>query len=401
VISVEEAVSFIQKDVSLEFSVEKKLIDLSGQRLAQNIYGERNQPPFDRVAMDGIAINLAAWKKEELDQALLIITGIQQAGEERLELSDKFGAIEVMTGAPLPTGCDCVIRYEDISIENEAVKLADNLNLKHMQNVHREGSDFKEGELILKQNIVLDGPKIAAIASQGLSSVKVIEFPKVAIVSTGNELIDPGKKIKDYQIRKSNSFAIQGLLNSFGFSSENISTFHLEDNKEIIHKYLVNIFAQHDLVILTGGISMGKFDFLPSVFNGLEVNTVFHKITQKPGKPMLYGRGKGGQYIFSLPGNPVSSLICLRKYLIEAFVKPESKNAVLTKKVEFKKKMTYFLPVTITYDPKGRTLATPVEGNGSGDYIMLSKSDGFIELNKESDEFFPEEIYPVYMWRDL
>jgi molybdopterin molybdotransferase len=367
---------------------------------SQEIYAERDQPPFDRVTMDGIAVFWA-------NQKSFLIENIQRAGEAAKLLSNKSNAIEAMTGSCLPIGCDTVIPYEHIKIDNNIATISEDFSVKKKQNIHAKGKDYKKGELVLPANSFVHSPVMAVVTSQGITKLKVSNFPKIAIISTGDELIDPGKLIEDFQIRKSNPYSLSSELESFGIPKESIDLFHINDDKNILIEKFKKILEEYKILIISGGVSKGKFDFVHSIMNDIKVKTIFHKIKQKPGKPMLFGTGESGQCIFGLPGNPVSSLICLRRYIVEAFKAKLNLNqsgqqhAILTQKIEFKKKLTMFIPVTIEYNSQGQTLATPVKGNGSGDFYSLAKTDGFLELSEEKEVFLSGDAYPIYLWSGM
>lgn len=396
-IEVNTAMDLINKYL-FNLSIEILSINsVNRKMLAQEIYAERDQPPFDRVTMDGIAV---FWD----NQKGFLIENIQKAGEAAKSLSSNNNAIEAMTGSCVPIGCDTIIPYEHIKINKNIATILEGFPVNKQQNIHAKGKDYKKGELVLPLNTFVHSPVMAVASSQGITKLKVNTFPKIAIISTGDELIEPGELIKDFQIRRSNPYALSAELESFGVPKESINLFHINDDKNILIKKLKAILDEYKILIISGGVSIGKFDFVHSIMNDLNIKTIFHKVKQKPGKPMLFGTGENGQSIFGLPGNPVSSLICLRRYIIEAFKKKLNLNqschqhAILTQKIEFKKELTMFAPVSIEYNSQGQTLATPIKGNGSGDFYSLAKTDGFIELPGETKTFLPGDAYPIYLW---
>lgn len=374
-------------------------IDLAhGKVLQEEILAERNQPPFDRVCMDGIGIAFDHYNP--LGPSFLI-EDVQKAGSPQKKLTNPKNCLEVMTGAPLPTGLDTVIRYEDIIIKDGIATLRDNVSLSQKQNIHFEGSDHSKGELLLKKNVLLDSPHIGILSSEGKHQVQVSKTPKIAIISTGDELVDIDQSPLPHQIRRSNSYTLKAELQNFGFLDT--TTFHLKDNKEALFNSLEKILSEFSYVILSGGVSMGKFDFIPSVLSDLEVKKVFHKVAQRPGKPFWFGQGKENQLVFGLPGNPVSCLVNLRKYIIPALFKSlglEKKvsYAILNEEISFKKPLTYFPAVKTYFSEDGRQIACPIKSNGSGDYFSLHKSHGILELEAEKEIFKKGEAYPFYRW---
>ncbi len=229
-----------------------------GQTLRQDIYAERDNPPFDRVCMDGIALRSAALSRGLRTYAL---EATQQAGAPALTLSNPDGAIEVMTGAILPLGTDCVIPVEEYDLADKLVSLKSEAVGKPDRNVQRRGSDGRPGAPMLRAGTRLGAPEIAVIASAGLAAVSVSRHPRIMVVSTGDELIEPGQPIAPHQVRRSNAYAIAASLRGHGF--EQVKNDHLLDNEQMLRERLAEHLAQSDTVILSGGVSKGKYDFVP------------------------------------------------------------------------------------------------------------------------------------------
>ncbi|MBL6991423.1 MAG: molybdopterin molybdotransferase MoeA [Bacteriovoracaceae bacterium] len=365
--------------------------------LAEDLLSGRDQPPFDRCAMDGIAINRASNKRS------FKIEGIQPAGTPQKSLQNSNNCLEVMTGAVLPKGCDCVIKYEDLRISGDTATLINHKNdLPVMQNVHLQGSDYKKGQHILTKHTIIRSPEVAVLASNGKKEVMVKSFPKIAIVSTGDEVVDLDVTMQPHQIRNSNSYAIQSELNSFGIFD--VDLFHLKDEAKSLMKYLDMILDEFSLVILTGGVSMGKYDLIPNTLTDLGVKNIFYKVSHRPGKPLWYGVKDSVTSIFALPGNPCASIISLRRFVIPVIFKSMSlkQNLVEHVKLErdyvYKKEFTFYLPVGLKYNEQKELLAVPVQTNGSGDFFSLTRSDGFLELPKNESRFFKGTAYPFYRW---
>jgi molybdopterin molybdotransferase len=394
-ITVEEAQKIII-DTTSRAKTQKVPISQSNQRvLAEDIYASRNQPPFDRVTMDGIAINSESMTTE------YIIQGVQAAGQPQLELINKSMCIEVMTGAVLPQNTDCVIPYENIKIERDTkTAKVDIEDIISMNNIHKQSSDYKEGDLLVKTGTVITSPVCAVIASQGNSSVTVYKLPTIAIISTGSELIDLDQQVLPYQIFMSNSYAIESELKRFGIN--NIKKIHIPDNKKETESQIQEALNEFDIIILTGGVSKGKFDYIPDTLTELGVKRNFHKVSQKPGKPMWYGT-KENKQVFALPGNPASCLVCLRRYVIPALEKQTNKKSAptfcrLKKQITFKKNFTLFAAVKAEFNTNGNLEAEPVINNGSGDFYAVGQSTGFIELPPDQEIFSKDEIFPYYSW---
>jgi molybdopterin molybdotransferase len=247
---------------------------------------------------------------------------------------------------------------------------------------------------------------IGILASSGISKVTVIRHPRIAIVSTGDELVDVHEMPLDHQIRRSNLYALNALLKSFGFNS--IELVHLPDDPKMIFDHLENLMKSVDVLILSGGVSEGKFDFIPQTLTELNVREVFHNVSQRPGKPLLFGKfgNKSEKMVFALPGNPVSCLVCLRRYFIEAsfgMINPNNslaQSVILGEKIEVKGDRVFFQAVKL-HNIEGRIIAKKITGNGSGDYLTLKDSDGFVELDPKNSPFKESQVVKFYSWSKM
>ena len=370
-----------------------------GGVLRENIYAERDQPPFDRVTMDGIAGDSETWR-QGLNK--LRIQATQAAGSPPLKLLNKTNAIEVMTGAILPVGCDCVIPVEQIDMADGFASLKATAVTTPYHNVHRRGADSRQGALVLESGTLLRAPEIAVAASAGMARVRVSSQPAVMVVSTGDELIEPGDPIADYQVRRSNAYAVAATLRQRGFAR--IGDDHIRDDERMLSERLALHLTTHEVLVLSGGVSMGRYDLVPKVLQALGVQEIFHHVAQRPGKPMWFGVGPQGQAVFGLPGNPVSTLVCLIRYVIPAMgaamgrKREEAERLALAAPVTFQAPLTYFLPVTVHHDDWGRPWANPHPPNGSGDFLSLAGTDGFVELPPGPNTYLKGFVTSVYRW---
>jgi molybdopterin molybdotransferase len=368
-----------------------------GRVLAEPITADRNFPPFHRVAMDGIAIDFKTWKS---GRKSFTIEAVQAAGEQQKKLTDINHCIEVMTGAVLPEGTDAVIRYEDISITNGVAELLID-NILQFQNVHREGQDAKQAEVLLEPGLIISPAEIALLASVGKSNVKARTYPRAAIISTGDELVAVEDVPKPFQIRRSNSYALLAGMKKIGWEG---TQHHIRDEKEILSRTLTKIVSENDVIILSGGVSKGKFDFLPEVLEQIGIQKHFHQVSQRPGKPFWFGASAEGKIVFALPGNPVSTFMCFHR-----FIKPwlyrslgitfEPIQAILAEDFTFEPKLTYFLQVAVKNEA-GKLMAYPDAGGGSGDFANLKEVNGFLELPAGKSTFKAGEVFPFIPFRD-
>jgi molybdopterin molybdotransferase len=370
-----------------------------GRVLRQAVHAERDQPPFNRVTMDGIAVAydaLAGGRRRFVIQARL------HAGEPALALAGPDRCIEVMTGAVLPPIADCVIPVERISVRDGIAEVEAGYRAERRQFVHARGSDHAAGTELLAPGAVVRPVDVAVIASAGLTHVEVARLPAVRIVSTGSELVPAGQPIEPHQVRSSNGPTLVTMLGEQGFTD--CVHEHVGDEPERLTERLGRHIDEADVLILSGGVSMGKADFVPAVLAGLGVERVFHKIAQRPGKPMWFGTGPRGQAVFALPGNPVSTVVCCRHYVLPALFGASGRppaateHAVLTQDVDFAPALTAFLPVRVATDETGVLRARPVPTNTSGDFASLRGTDGYVELAAERSQFPQGMPVPFHRW---
>ncbi len=393
-----EATHAIKQAMALFDSEVVPLDRAIGRVLRQPVHAERDQPPFDRVMMDGIALRFADF---EQGQTRFPIQSRQHAGDLAHTL-EAGKCIEIMTGACLPEGADCIVPVERIAVGDGAAEIETGYEPELRQHVHGRGSDHAEGTQLLRPGTRIAPADIAIIASAGKPDVEVSRIPSIRVVSTGNELVAPGKPIEAHQIRESNGPAVVAMLKEHGY--RDCERDHLVDDLEILEERIARHLEEADVLVLSGGVSMGKADFVPQVLQELGVEVVFHKISQRPGRPMWFGIGPKQQAVFALPGNPVSTLVCCRHYVIPALahasgVSPGNPEfAALAQDVAFRPKLTCFLPTRLVSNAAGTLLALPVHTNTSGDFASLTGTDGYVELALEDTFFETGTTVPLHRW---
>ncbi len=396
-ITYEEALSILEQNKNSFETIKVPIKDCGGYVLAEDLKADRDLPPYDRVTMDGIAIDYEAFKNGQREFSIM---GVAPAGSAQQTLDDKRSCIEVMTGAILPNKTDTVIRYEDLAITDgkACIEIAE---IEHHQNIHFKGSDIVKGSVITKAGNLISSAEINVAAATGKSNVAIKKMPKAVIISTGDELVDVHETPLTHQIRRSNVYGIQNTLKEWGVQVE---LRHLPDDKEEMKTIIARLLQEFDVLVITGGVSKGKFDYLPDVLTSLEVVKHFHKIQQRPGKPFWFGTSKNNKRVFALPGNPVSSFVCvyiyLRFWLIKSLGIEETMfYATLNEDVHFKPDLIYFLEAKLEYKTDGYLNATPFKGNGSGDFANLVKADGFLILPQNKTVFKKGEVYPFVPYR--
>lgn len=398
-ISVEQATEIILT-TKLEKGTEQVGIENGiGRVLAENIYADRDFPPFDRVTMDGIAIQFEQFRN---GQRKFKIETMAAAGAPRVSLKNLENCTEVMTGAILPDGADTVVRYEDLERLDSAFLI--NLeSIKFGQNIHRKGEDKKEAAVLIADGKLVSPAEIGVCATVGKSELLVKKLPRIAVISNGDELVEIEERPLPHQIRKSNNWSVRAILQQNGIHCE---LAHLPDNQSIIEQELKKLIDTYDVLILSGGVSMGQFDFIPQTLESAGIEPLFHKVTQRPGKPFWFGKKGKEKVVFAFPGNPVSTFMCAIRYFLPWYKKNFRATeflpalAVLGSDFEFKPDLTYFLQVKMTRNNvSGLPVVLPVPGNGSGDLSNLVDADGFLELPKGRDKFHSGEIFPYYPFR--
>lgn len=403
-ITVEQATAILDENLLPLAGTPVPLPEAAGRVLQEDVFADRDFPPYNRVAMDGIAIQFASYHQGE---DTFEIEGVQLAGASPLALKRVDNCLEVMTGAMLPQHTNTVIRYEDLKlVERKGLRYAHIVEAPKApyQNVHRQGSDRRAGELLMAAGTLLGPAEIAVAATVGKTSLQVSQPPRVAIISTGDELVEIAATPGAHQIRQSNAYMLQAALRSHQVGAER---FHLADDSQQLEKELGRLLENYDVLLLSGGVSKGKADFVPQVLQQLGVEKLFHEVAQKPGKPFWFGRSAAGKVVFALPGNPNSTFLCYYRFvepwLLKTLGAPPSLRlqAILREDVTFRPNLTYYLPVKVTVAPSGMLQAKPIKHGGSGDLASLLEADGFLELPPGQSFFASGDIYHLFLFRKL
>ena len=268
-VSVEEATTIILSNLYTTPVIRVPLVETAGCVLAEVVHADRDFPPFDRVTMDGIGVS---YKQLKEGQREFIVESIQPAGVPRKHLEDNTRCIEVMTGAMVPEGIDTVIRYEDVTIKDGVAKV-ENTTFQPLQNIHAKGLDARKGGVLLSPGVILSPAEIALLASVGKSPVAVKQFPRLAVISTGDELVDVNTEPEMHQVRRSNGYALQAAARPLS----KVSMHHLADDEKVIEDAVRIILKQSDVIVLSGGVSKGKFDFVPKVLEKLGVQKLLDR----------------------------------------------------------------------------------------------------------------------------
>jgi molybdopterin molybdotransferase len=387
-ISFDEAYNLV---INSSFSTGNEIvtfIESLNRILAEDVISDMDLPPFNKASVDGFAC-----RKEDLSNELFLLETIA-AGMPPTKIVSVNECSRIMTGAAIPVGADMVFMVEDSVItEQGKVKCIKPFT---KENIAYKGEDILKGNIVLKKGKLIRPQEIAVMASVGRTSVAVSRKPVVAVISSGDELVEPDFKPGVSQIRNSNAYQLLAQLLRAGALGKYYGI--AKDSKEETFKLLTQAISECDLVLITGGVSMGDFDFIPAVIEMAGVKIVFSRINIQPGKPTIFGIHSNA-LVFGLPGNPVSSFTqfeSLIRPLINRMMgyNPDPLTLKLPMKVSFSRKIAdrqAFIPVKLTTDG----MVLPVEYHGSAHISALSDADGLITLPSGRNSIEKGEIVSV------
>lgn len=298
-----EAVAIVRENSWIGEPIEKGLLDAFNLFTAEQVHAEYDAPPFTNSAMDGYAVGT-------LTGPWTVVGCVAAGGVPKPIKPDE--AIRIFTGAMIPEGSVAVIAQEDCSAIGGS--LTTKLTLKHNLNIRIQGEEFRAGDILHKQKTRITPPLMSSLASQGMSKVLTISKPRLAILVTGSELLDPGEEYREGMIYESNSFALRELLMPH---CECVTITRIIDNEEATTNQLEQLLASHDVVLTVGGVSVGDLDFVRSSISELGFKTLFAGVAIKPGKPVAFGTRQDGKVWFGLPGNPMSAMITCCLFVLE------------------------------------------------------------------------------------
>jgi molybdopterin molybdotransferase len=309
-ISVHQAIEIIKNNIkSTSASEVREVKDAYGYTLFDTILSPINMPPFRQSAMDGYALQIH-------DSNTYTVIGEIKAGDSLKVNLSSGEAVRIFTGAPVPETANAIVIQEKVSIENNALILHDQVSVG--DNIRPMGEQVKIGQIALEKKTRLSSAGIGFLSSLGVCEVKVYSKPSISIVVTGNELVAPGTQLDHGQIYESNAIMLLSTLNSLGYNDVSIE--RVADNYQNTVELLQQVLIKSDVIIISGGISVGDYDFVGKALIELGVNQLFYKVKQKPGKPLFFGK-KGNTIVFALPGNPGSALSCFYIYVYQALQK--------------------------------------------------------------------------------
>ena len=388
-ITVAEAKHIISTNVTALNPVTLSLLQARGKVLAEDVFATIDIPAFPQSAMDGYAFAFDDLQKE------LVVEGEMAAGSSSAIEVAAGKAIRIFTGAPVPAGADTVVMQEKVRTENGILIIEDD-KLQRNSNVRPIGSEIKAGELALPKGSVLTAAAIGFLAGIGVTEVAVVADPVISIILTGNELQEPGKPLSYGQVYESNSFGLTAALESLHLPVHRI--YKAEDNPEVLTAILQRALNESDLVLLTGGVSVGDYDFVLQAANTCGVVQQFHKVKQRPGKPLFFGT-KNEKVIFGLPGNPSSVLTCFYEYVTEALslqtkrpLQLKTVQTVLAKDCKKAPGLTHFQKAY--YD--GQTVL-PLTAQESYKLNSFATANCLLQLDGEKEEYESNDPVTIHL----
>lgn len=390
-ISVSEAKQIIRNSIEPLTPVTIALQDASGLILSEDVYASIDIPAFTQSAMDGYALIYDDYIEDKKPE----IAGEVPAGSDKIFENLSGKAVRIFTGAPVPAGADTVVMQEKVTVENNRLLINDEQLIKG-SNIRPVGAEIKSGELALQSETFLSPAAIGFLAGIGVSKVKVFPKPKVAIIVTGDELQQPGKQLQAGQVYESNSLTIKAALHQLHIF--NIKILFAADDADILQKALASALQTSDVVLLTGGVSVGDYDFVLKAAELCGVEKMFHKVKQRPGKPLYFGK-KESKVIFGLPGNPSSVLTCFYEYVIPAIEQLTMRRDIIKAEQQALGK-AYTKKTSLTHFLKGKkegNFVFPLDAQESFRLSSFANANCLICLREDQEEFKKGDLVEIHL----
>jgi len=394
-ISVFEAKAIIKKQISSLGLIQLNLDDAIGYVVAEDIISPIDVPSFVQSSMDGYAFAFDDLR----DTQSLTIAYTVQAGDANLYKLSSKQAVRIFTGAPLPEGADTVLMQEKAKVQGDQLHVLDDA-LQSGAHARSIGADIQKGAIAVKRGTLLTPGAIGFLASLGIAQVWVTQKPTVNIIVTGNELQDINKPLTPGKIYESNSHTLQAGLKAFGINDLTIQK--VADELDAVTSCLKDSLAHYDLTIVTGGISVGDFDFVLAACEQNAVEQLFHKVKQKPGKPLYIGK-KGEKVVCALPGNPASVLSCFYNY-VSIVLDQLSNSQTEMKMVQATLTNAYKKPLGFTHFLKGRfnyvtNEVVILEGQESFMMNPFVFANCFVEIPESLTEVNPNQLVNIHLFK--
>jgi molybdopterin molybdotransferase len=390
-ITVEEAKELLFRRIEKSMPVELQLKDAFGFVLSEDILSPIDLPLFNASSMDGYAVATS----DILEQREFEVVGEIKAGDGSVYDLKSGQAIRIFTGAPVPSNADGIVIQEKVEQKNGSIYLSEEFRKGAF--IRKKGSQIKQGELALKKGTLLNPSCIGLLASLGMEKVMVYRRPNVSLIVSGDEIVSPGNDLKAGEIYESNSFTLHAVLQQMRINLSTIN--NVCDDKNELKKKIEESILSSEIVLITGGISVGKYDFVLEVLNELNVETIFYKVSQKPGKP-FYAGTIDGKWIFALPGNPASALVCFYEYVYPSIRKMYGiKNASLPiEKLKLLKDITKNEDRALFIRAKKIDDGVlPLDGQDSAMLRSFAEADVLIYVDKDRKNIKQGELVEVHL----
>jgi molybdopterin molybdotransferase len=390
-VTVEEAKKLLSENIHRADIVEVNILDALNCVIAEDILSPIDLPSFDQSSMDGYAINSGT----DLNRNQFEIVGEIKAGDDSTIVLKPGQSVRIFTGASVPQSAGSIIFQEKVEEKNDILFLHE--KIKHGDCIRKKGTQILKGEIALKKLTVLNPASIGFITSLGIDKVKIFRKPNISIIVTGNEIIAVGEELKNGKVYESNSFSLTSALMQMNIEVKN--SLKVEDDLEALKLKIQSCLIDSDIVLLTGGISVGKYDFAFEAMKSCGVETIFYKVLQKPGMPVFAGK-LGDKIIFALPGNPASALVCFYEYVYPTLKQMQGFQHIYLPKVKLKSIHSITKKVGKSIFIRAKIMDDGVAELGKQDSNMLrsfAEADGFIYLDKDVENVKQQEEVEVHL----
>ncbi len=391
-ISVSEAKNLVLESAELLGIQAISLYDSTGFTLAEDIFSNIDVPSFNQSAMDGYGLKFEDLKETK---SLSIIGKIPAGVFPDFKVAPN-SAVRIFTGSQIPEGCDTVVVQEKVTVNSNQLFVNDE-QLKKGMNIRLKGSQTKKGNLALKAGTKITPGASGFLAGLGFNEVKVFKTPKVCIINTGKELIKPGQSNEPSKVYESNSYSLNAALSEFNIKPQTIIC--IDDDEGTITESIKNNLSECDILIISGGVSVGDYDFVAKALDNCGVKCIFHKVKQKPGKPLYFGK-INNTLIFGLPGNPAATLTCFYEYIMPAIKKMMGYNADSETKVCLPLTTSFVKKAGLTFFIKGKVVSngvTPLNAQESYQMSSFAFADCIIQLDEDRTEYSEGDLVEVHL----
>ena len=398
-LSVQEALRIVKEQTHVLPPETVALAGVLGRVLAEDVVADTDLPPFDRAQMDGYAVRAA---DTERTPASLRVVGESAAGRGWHETMRAGEAVRIMTGAPVPVGADSVqkveVTRESVGDDGTIVEIGE--TTKQGQFIVERASEIRSGETVLRAGDQINAARMAVLASFGYANVRVGARPRVAVLATGTELVAVHEKPGADQIRDSNSYSLGAYAEAAGARVERLPL--ASDDEGLLKREIAEAASRSDVLILSGGVSMGVYDFTKTALATLDAELFFERVALRPGKPTVFAR-LGQCLVFGLPGNPVSVSVTFNLFARTAIhamqgasaAALKEERAVLTRPIKGVPERESYLPARLLTDERGRLLAEPLKWGGSSDFVAFAQATALIIVAPDAGKLEAETIVRI------